>query len=242
MFPKGIIYQAKKSSLKGEKKISLPLKTRLLYHFISKSGAVISAFMILSFIWTFLPAWEEEINYNIGLFNGTRNKVESKIEVAEADNIVAVQKEADELGVNSYFSVVIPKIDAASNIIANVDAGDKTEYSQALKRGVAHSKGTYFPGQGKTIFLFSHSTDSPLNIARYNAVFYLLRKLEVGDQVVIYFADQKYEYKVSQKSFAEPEDSSWLNYDTGTEKLILMTCDPPGTTWRRLIVIANPSK
>lgn len=241
MFPRGTIYQSGKSLNTGEKRVNLPLRVRLLYHFISKSGAVISAFMILSFIWTFLPAWEEEVSYDLGLSGGTQQKIESKIDTVEADKVVAVQKEADAWGVNSYFSVVIPKIDAASNIIANVDAGNKSEYSQALKRGVVHSKGTYFPGQGKTIFLFSHSTDSPLNIARYNAVFYLLRKLEVGDKVIVFFADQKYEYEVSEKLFAEPEDSSWLSYDTGSEKLILMTCDPPGTTWRRLLVMAEPN-
>jgi len=198
--------------------------------------------MILSFLWTFLPVLKEEVYYDLGLSKDQPAKTESRIDVAEADKVIAVQKEAEGWGVNSYFSIVIPKISAASNVLANIDSGNKNEYTDALKRGVAHSKGTYFPDQGKTIFLFSHSTDSPLNIARYNAVFYLLRKMEVGDNIIVFFADQKYEYKVTEKLFAEPEDTSWLNYDSSQEKLILMTCDPPGTTWRRLLVIAEPLK
>ena len=240
MFPKGIIYQSGKSKISGEKIISLPLGTKILYHVLSKSGAAITAFMILSFLWAYLPAVKEEVSYELGLTKTAKIPQVSTVDLAEADKVIAVQKEAETWKVNSYFSVVIPKIGASSNILANVNAANRTEYVEALQRGVAHAKGTYFPGQGKTIFLFSHSTDSPLNIARFNAVFYLLRKLEPGDNIIVYFADQKYEYSVSEKQFAEPDDTSWLSYDTGSEKLVLMTCDPPGTTWRRLLIIAEP--
>jgi sortase A len=173
--------------------------------------------------------------------NNYQKKVMSQqlINLAEAQEITRVQQEADSWKVNSYFSIVIPKIAASANITANVDPSIKEEYLQSLKKGVAHAKGTYFPGQGENIFLFSHSTDSALNIARYNAVFYLLRKLEEGDKIIIFFADKRFEYEVAAKFTAESSDTSWLTEESDGEKLLLMTCDPPGTTWRRLIVSAK---
>src|SRR3972149_1574681 len=75
--------------------------------------------------------------------------------------------------------------------------------------------------------------------ARYNAVFYLLRKLEAGDKIIVFFADKKYEYQVTQKLTTPAKDVSWFSYDDGEETLVLQTCDPPGTTFRRLIVVAK---
>lgn len=150
-----------------------------------------------------------------------------------------VADEANSYGVGSSFAVVIPKIKAYSNIIPDVSVSNKSEYMDALKQGVAHAKGTSHPGEGSTIYLFSHSTDSTINIRRYNAVFYDLKKLELGDEIIIYHSHQKYIYKVSQKEVVSPKDTSWLA-PRETETLILQTCDPPGTTWKRLLILAKP--
>jgi len=161
----------------------------------------------------------------------------SRIKAQDAD---AVRAEAKDLGLDSYFSIHIPKIDAKEDIIANVDPGDKSEYLEALSEGIAHAKGTFFPGQGKNIYLFSHSTDSPLNFARYNAVFYLLGKLETGDRITIYFLDRKFTYEVTEKLVTDSGDTSWLEERGQGEVLILQTCYPPGTSLKRLIVVAVP--
>jgi len=43
-----------------------------------------------------------------------------------------------------------------------------------------------------TIFLFAHSTDAPWNIIRYNAVFYLLRELDAGDGIIVFFLGKRF--------------------------------------------------
>lgn len=139
------------------------------------------------------------------------------------------------------FSIYIPKIQARAEIIGNVDAGNKEEFQEALKRGVAHAAGSRFPGMDGGAFLFAHSTDAPFNIARYNAVFYLLRELEKNDEIYVFFLDKIYKYKVSEKYIVSADDVSWLaNAKTGPQRLILQTCWPPGTTLKRLIVVAKP--
>ena len=244
MHPKGIIYQNGRSGTHGEIILFLPVIARLVFHFIRGLGAGLIAFSFLTFAFSFGPVIQQEISYNLektGLKTQRESVNESfSLSIAEADRILAVQKEAQSYEVNSYFSVVIPTIDAKANVIANVDVSNKSDYLEALKKGIAHAKGTYFPGQGGRIFLFSHSTDSPLNFARYNAIFYLLKKLEKGDTIIVFFADKKYEYEIVDKIIADAGDTSWLTPKKEGEELILMTCDPPGTTWNRLLVVAKP--
>lgn len=152
-----------------------------------------------------------------------------------------VMQEADEYKVDSFFSVAIPRIGAASNIIMNVDPYNKTAYQKVLKKGVAHAKGSSVPGRGGQIYLFAHSTDSLINVSRFNAVFYKLKDLIAGDEIIVYYAHHKYEYRVSEVRVVEPDDLSWLEQKGGKERLLLQTCYPPGTTRKRLVVLAIPA-
>lgn len=138
------------------------------------------------------------------------------------------------------FSVIVEKIGANAPVIANVDAGNKAVYTEALKRGVAHALGTAFPGQPGVSYLFAHSTDTIFNVPRFNAVFYLLKDMVVGDKVVLFFAGRRYDYVVTETKITPAEDVSYFTMRTSEQILVLQTCYPPGTTWKRLLVIAKP--
>jgi len=137
-----------------------------------------------------------------------------------------------------YFSLVIPKIDARAKILANIDAANSKDYFPALKQGIAHAKGTVFPGMKGTIFLFAHSTDSPWNIIRYNAVFYLLRELNPGDEIIVFFLSKRFNYKVVEKKIVEPHYTEFFSQKE-EEILVLQTCWPPGTTKKALLIFAK---
>lgn len=137
------------------------------------------------------------------------------------------------------FSVVIPKIGANARILPNIDAGDENVYLSALQKGVAHASGTAFPGEKGHIFLFAHSTDYFWNVGSYNAVFYLLYKLEKGDTVDIFFKGQRYVYRVVNKLVVNPQDVQYLTRKTNKEFLTLQTCWPPGTTLKRILIFAS---
>lgn len=142
------------------------------------------------------------------------------------------------------FSISIPKISASSVVVPNVDPADPKIYAPALKQGVAHALGTGLPGVAsqinRTIYLFAHSTSAPSLVAQYNAQFYLLNKLEVGDEINITFWAQNYKYRVTEIKITDPSDVSFLTPQTAKEILVLATCAPPGTTWKRLLVLAEP--
>lgn len=141
--------------------------------------------------------------------------------------------------VSTDFGIVIEKINANARVIANIDPTDERAYVDALSKGVAHAKGTVFPGQKGNIYLFSHSTDAPWNIVRYNAIFYLLGKLEPGDRVVMFYQGRRFDYIVFDKTIAKPTDVEFLTKTYPDSVLTLQTCDPPGTLLNRLIIRAK---
>lgn len=142
------------------------------------------------------------------------------------------------------FSLLIPKIGASAKVIPNVDPGNEKAFLDVLQHGVAHAKGSVFPGFPGNTYLFAHSTDNFWNVGRYNAVFYLLKELVPGDSIVVFFENVRHNYTVTKTDIVDPSDvSALVKSQQGTQqKLILQTCWPPGTTWKRLLVTAEPIK
>lgn len=142
------------------------------------------------------------------------------------------------------FQLLIPKIGVNTKVFANIDAGNEKIYEVALKKGVAHAIGSGLPGEAnitnKSVYIFGHSTNNAWNIERYNALFYNLKDLKPGDEIIVWFWGKEYRYKVESVKKTDPLDLTYLQPQTDKEQLILQTCWPPGTTWKRLLVIANP--
>lgn len=142
--------------------------------------------------------------------------------------------------VDSDFGIIIDRIGANARVIQDVDPFDGGKYQLALKEGVAHAKGTKLPGQGGNIFLFAHSSADLLTAERYNSVFYLIHHLGKGDIIRLWYDNQEHDYAVIEKRLVSSKDIAYLTKPSSTEQLTLMTCWPPGTNLKRLIVIAKP--
>lgn len=186
-----------------------------------KSGIILISLALLIILATFYPIIKNEINY-----------------AATKEEKIDPSKQAL-TPVDEEFAVVIPKIRANSKIIANVNPFNAKEYQYALTKGVAHAKGTALPGEVGNVFIFSHSSVNFYEATRYNSIFYLLSKLEKGDEVYIFYKGQKFIYKVYDKKIINPEDVFYLKGNSGKKTLTLMTCWPPGTSFKRLVVLAE---
>ncbi len=138
------------------------------------------------------------------------------------------------------FNIVIPKIGVNSTVYTNVDPSSEKEYLPILQKGLAHAKGTYLPGEGGNIYIFGHSTDSPWNVTKYNAQFYLLKELVIGDEIEVYSNNVRFRYIVTNTEVVYASDVSLMKPNKDKEVLVLQTCYPPGTTLMRLIVRAEP--
>lgn len=186
---------------------------------------------IFGLLYLFWPVIYQEARYKLVMSNQT---------IAEDKKFPGFPQGSTWSPTNTTFSIIVPKIEANEQIIANVDPSSVGEYTEALKKGVAQAKGTCLPGMTCTMYLFAHSAGSAITAARYNAVFYLLNKLEMGDQVLIYYSGKKILYEVTGKEIVEATETKYLTDLGKEERLILQTCDPPGTTLNRLLVFAKP--
>lgn len=139
---------------------------------------------------------------------------------------------------NKYY-LTIPKINAQAPIIEGVDPFNEQGYRKALGGGIAHAKNTSLPNEPGRIYLFAHSSDSPFRITRYNTIFLRLNELKNGDIIKINKNDKEYKYEVVDKKELWPNDIQYLQ-KSESNQLILQTCTPIGTSFKRLLVFAQP--
>ncbi len=220
-------------------------------------GNFLVLFALFGVVATFGPAIYYEVQFRIIQVRGLHYSVAEvktnpsvsplgeMMKNGEPDGLASVlagPKEQIMIPKDTDFSILIPTIGATAKIYPNIDPANEQEFLPILQRGVAHAKGTVFPGMSGNIYLFAHSTDNFWDAGRYNAVFYLLKDLTVGDPVIMFFENRRYNYKVSESRIVDPADVSLLvgSQSGQDQKLILQTCWPPGTTWKRLLVIAKP--
>lgn len=143
------------------------------------------------------------------------------------------------------FMIQVPRILATTNVAPEVSPFDKNEYLRILNANqVAHARGSALPGDGlgKTVYIFAHSTQQGIGAVRKNSVFYLLGELQQNDPIFIKYNGKVYIYKVYKQLVVNPSQIEYLQYsEKDKEILLLQTCWPIGTDWKRLLVFAQLS-
>lgn len=240
---------------------SARFKKLFLIKFISYLAIITGTLVSIA---QFAPVVAVEFNYRKDLLLGTKHSLAPTILTSQGQSSTTSAQvdqsssdtsssSSDEPGFSSLFGsssqtikpvstdygIVIEKINANAKVIPQVDSSIEKEYVKALLEGVAEAKGSTEPGIAGNLYLFSHSVDAPWNITRYNAIFYLLRELEVGDRVIIFYKGRRYDYLVFDKTIAKPGDVSFLTNRYDKPVLTMQTCDPPGTLLNRLIIRAK---
>lgn len=191
--------------------------------FISKIGFLLTAFALIVAVLNYFPAVTQEIGYI------TKNATNNGTKVDGGPKIITP--------VDADFGIVVPKIGANARIVADVDPFNSLAYQTALTKGIAHAAGTAKPNEIGNVFLFAHSSDNFFNANKYNSVFYLLHRLEKGDKFILYYKGEKYEYEVTEKSIVEATDVDYMSQTKDDKVATLMTCWPPGTTLKRLVIV-----
>nr|MDD3720386.1 sortase [Candidatus Gracilibacteria bacterium] len=138
--------------------------------------------------------------------------------------------------------IIIPKI--GKNIplidIKNRTVSGQSElnniFMQELENGVIRYPGSAKPGDIGNAFIFGHSSNFPWIKGEYNDVFALLDKVSYDDEVIIYYNQKKYTYKIRNKTVISPGNVSILKGNKTKSEVSIMTCRPIGTTLNRLVV------
>ncbi len=193
----------------------------------------ILVFLILFFIFNFGSFWANIRYAFLQIFPGKTKFF------GEATTIEKDTKDNDNIGIDLSKDIIfIPKIGVEAPIILPKGTTEK-DFLSALKEGVVLNPEFSSPGSEGITVILGHSSPNIHSIGKYNNVFSLLNKLEKGDIITIYYQKQKYNYKVTLKYTFSPGEENLKVRDTKNSTLLLITCWPIGTNFRRLGVEAE---
>ncbi len=134
-------------------------------------------------------------------------------------------------------TISIPKINVFAPVVYEPTIAEAS-VQKALESGVVHYGNTPFPGQPGNSVIFGHSSNDWWEPGNYKFIFGLLDKLAPGDRLSVDYQSRRYIYEVTGTKVVAPTDVSVLN-PTAEPTLTLITCTPPGTSLKRLIVTAK---
>jgi sortase A len=212
---------------------------------------------VLLLFWSFYPVLSFELYSRFILKNGIDSPVplsNSATSVRDAQSVLgssdalssnlkdftqahlwfpSKQTEGQKLvtGVQSY-TLTIPKINITKAKV--VVGGDD------LTKSLIHYVPRSMPGEFGNVAIFGHSTLPQLYDEKdYKTIFTYLPSLQKGDSILIDVGDLEYEYEVYDMFVVSPDKVSVLDQQYDASYLTLVTCVPPGTFWKRLVIKAK---
>lgn len=136
--------------------------------------------------------------------------------------------------------IIIPKIHLEIPLDYSQTSTNEATIENALENGIVHYPSTVLPGQTGNTAFFGHSSNNIFNPGKYKFAFVLLHELVPDDTFYITYNRKVYIYKVFSKTIVEPSDVNVLNNVAGhSATATLITCDPPGTSLHRLVVVGD---
>lgn len=160
------------------------------------------------------------------LINSTHNNIDMNIEIVPYENRIVIPK----IWKN------IPLVDVQNKTVENVKALEDI-FMKELVNGIVRYPGSARPWENGNSFIFWHSSNFPWLEWKYNDVFALMDNLSFGDEIIAYYGQKKYIYKVKEKKVIKPGDTSVLKRNNNISEITLMTCWPVGTTLNRMVVV-----
>ena len=136
--------------------------------------------------------------------------------------------------------IIIPKINVQIPVDYTQSTTNEADIENGLENGIVHYPTTEKPGENGNAAFFGHSSNNIFNKGKYKFAFVLLHELVPGDTFYITNNGKTYVYKVISKTIVKPTEVGVLDDVPGhTATATLITCDPPGTSLNRLIVVGE---
>ena len=139
-----------------------------------------------------------------------------------------LEKQNKNQNISSYM-LSIPSLGIYDATVSTVDYD--------LAKHLVNYPGTEIPPRNGNSVIFGHSTLPQLfNPKDYKTIFATLYKIKVGNEIFVKSSGVLYKYRVYSIIVVDPQDTSIFAQNYDNSYLTLVTCTPPGTTWKRLIV------
>lgn len=213
---------------------------------IAGSLLVVGLFLLASVV---VPIIEFQMEYSIK-FGQIINPLSSKF-YNQSGNILG-EMTADYTQLNNWF--VTDTSGAVTSSLSQASQGSYTISIPALKikdavvdigsldlkKSLIQYPQTALPGQLGNSVVFGHSVlPQFFNPKSYLTIFATLYRLQPGDEIYIDYDNIKYKYLVEEMFEVQPTDLSILEQRFDGKYISLVTCSPPGTLLRRLVVRAR---
>lgn len=223
-----------------------PLKLKLKPHHKKVVASMLLVMGMMFFLSAILPIFQYQIEYSIkfnqvlsplsvSLVNSGSILGESGTDFTQLQNwfVNDSSKLADNSNISKtqyYISIPKLKIDQAVVQVGSLD----------LKKSLIQYPQTALPGQFGSPVVFGHSVlPQFFNPKSYLTIFSTLYKLKQGDEILINFDSIEYKYLVEEMYEVASTDLSVLEQRFDGRYLTLITCTPPGTYLRRLVIKAR---
>lgn len=225
----------------ARKKIISPIHRKIFASFFLFSGLLMFfsvIFPILQFQLGYSTKFNQILNplsnqfYNRdGSVLGNTNSDYTELSNWFVDSSQVISGTTGNISTSTYF-VSIPKL--------KIDQAEVIYGSTDLKKSLIQYPKTALPGQFGSPVIFGHSVlPQFFNPKSYITIFSTLHKLEQGDEIYVDYDHIRYKYVVEEMYEVQPTDLSVLEQRFDGRYLTLITCSPPGTYLRRLVIKAQ---
>jgi LPXTG-site transpeptidase (sortase) family protein len=205
--------------------------------------------LIAIFLITFVAAFlllnirfvEKNIQYAIA--PGT---IRTKDTLQDAVRLLPLAQNVQSKPLSNQATLVIDSIGVRAPIVFNVPDNNDLIYNN-LEKGVVHYSNTPKPGEIGAAVVLGHSSAYPWYKGNYGAVFALLNKLKIGDRFYVQYSDNRtFVFEMKQSIIFNPFDTNDQRLvaleNAHTSSLILISCYPVGTNYKRIAVQADVVK
>lgn len=138
--------------------------------------------------------------------------------------------------------LIIPKINVDAPVVYGLTTLEEGAVQKKLESGVVHYPipgASSHPGQKGNTVVLGHSSNDVFDNGDYKFVFVQLDQLKKGDTFYMHYQGTRYTYSVTDKEIIDPTEVNKLVKTSDKPLATLVTCTPPGTALKRLVVYAE---
>lgn len=160
---------------------------------------------------------------------------------AISSNAISIDPSAP-VNVGPEAKLIIPKINVEVPVDYGVTDISEANIQTSLRDGATHYKlpgADAVPGQKGNTVILGHSSNDIFNQGAYKFVFVQLDRLQPGDVFYLHYEGTRYIYRMTSSKVIDPTEVSALQIGNDKPMATLITCTPPGTALKRLLIFAE---